>query len=343
MADSMSQFVEFLLLIDGIDNEHFDLLLSHNMGLEFRLFQRACDRGNMEMMVWLHEEKKIHEGKNVCDYSQSMIMACCAGRLDVLKYLVNIVEFIQYDKEALRQACLNGHLNIVEYLHRELKFNLANADLVCACKSANLELVKYMVEAIEDVDYMWAFESACSLEIANYLFEKFDIPLSKIKKDVALTNACASGNVALVKYLVECLGLDIADDVRYSALKTAFSNDDLEMVQYLVESGQLTASDILKTGMLTDRQNASFSNRKLKIMTYLFKAFDLSYIDISLDFNAIIEYALRTTQLNLLKFLHLGLDLPTDMFQVVYDIQFKSTTFRKKFKKYLTDNIGITM
>ena len=92
------------------------------------------------------------------------VLACCAsGDLQALKAAFGDPPLVSFEHNAelfvdddgrmpIHHACLNGHLNIVQYLIEELKCDASVRDksgwtgLQYACKSVHMHIVKYIID-----------------------------------------------------------------------------------------------------------------------------------------------------------------------------------------------------
>jgi ankyrin repeat protein len=196
----------------------------------------AAMNGHLEVVKYLVEEQRIDIRAN---HDHTMRLAAAMRQIAVMEYLCDqgadiracndeaiqfaawkgdltiIVSILQrcenpikqnmirmFDNSAVRQAAMNGHLDVVKYLCEQgvdihAKNNLA---VRYAAMNGHLEVVQYLVEQGADID-----------EAVRYAVEK--------------------GHLDVVQYLVE-QGADIDEAVRYAVEK-----GHLDVVQYLVEQG----------------------------------------------------------------------------------------------------------
>lgn len=193
-------------------------------------FKFSCEKGNIVNVEYLLSLKLSKDLVN-----QGFVYSCRSGNLDLVK-LFTIV-----DKKLLRdgfkESCFEGHLHIIEYLSTRVDKEHYNSGLISACKGNNIDAVKYLVSigankfnlaleffsemsnpSIEIADYLLSmgadsykdiFIIACSngnLERAKSAFELTKGYKGNVYR--ALSLACRSGNLELVKYVISILLLD---------------------------------------------------------------------------------------------------------------------------------------
>jgi uncharacterized protein len=122
---------------------------------------------------------------------------------------------------AMKAACRNGHLNVVEFLVTELGVSVDAADntkltaLFSAATGGHLNVVKFLFDAGANVE---------------------EHPLDNIQRS-PLSCCCLIGLLPSVKYLVEYCHANVntTDYAGWTPLIMACSNGHLSVVQYLVE------------------------------------------------------------------------------------------------------------
>jgi hypothetical protein len=113
----------------------------------------AATNGHEEVLEFLHSDfcfdtSDIRYG----DTNKPLIEACKNGHLKVLKCFRNTYKLSNSDAlDAFKYACLNGHLDMVKYLHvnfgmtKEILLGKDMLDaLKCACSKGHLQIVKYL-------------------------------------------------------------------------------------------------------------------------------------------------------------------------------------------------------
>ena len=116
--------------------------------------------------IYLDEEKESY-------YGAPLSIAAGTGKLDIVQYLVEKLGVLPKDKQlvkdkgetgwtALHEACASGHTEIVKYLlekgadiNSQVKENfkpLTPTPLICAIRTKDLELIKYLLDQKADPD-----------------------------------------------------------------------------------------------------------------------------------------------------------------------------------------------
>ncbi|EFA77032.1 hypothetical protein PPL_09785 [Heterostelium album PN500] len=170
----------------------------------------------------------ISANTELCGRDKQFMEAARVGRLDILKYLIEVFKIIerskerQYEKEfqrVLMMAIICNQINIVKYL-------------------------------IESVDYQWDYagaytESPRSMNVAmvEYLANQLDRhpdQKQKVNSDV-FNKAGAYGNTNVIQWLITNRpnGLERGNKMLYFAV----INDKLEAVRYLLQLGPLFNSE----------------------------------------------------------------------------------------------------
>jgi uncharacterized protein len=163
------------------------------MDVEIRRKMRRAiadgDLGLVKEMIATHEGLK----DTITGYGSWLHVASDKGQFDIVKYFVELgLDINQYggfaDAGPIRQACLNGYLDIVKYLYEhgaELDISTAVRNpLFTAINDGHFDIVKFLVEKGIDItirytsnslDNEGAYEFARTYgkeEIAEYLKEK---------------------------------------------------------------------------------------------------------------------------------------------------------------------------
>ena len=119
----------------------------------------------------LESLQKTLKNRNVlrlCVENKQQILRSCInnkhGSVDIFKYITEIlaitIEDIRSERNwALRFACANGHLHIVQYLlERFPELNIKdirseqNLDLRCACHNGHLHVVRFLLEKFPELN-----------------------------------------------------------------------------------------------------------------------------------------------------------------------------------------------
>ena len=206
-------------------------------------FERAVKWGHLDIVKYLVENGiDIHTQND-----QALKYACIHGRLEVVKYLIengaDISKVYENNMAVLIEVANNGYLNVIKYLLEIINSTeYSEMILLTACVKGHLNMVKYLVEKGTNIHFLneQSLWSACQqghLDIVKYLIEK-----GAVINDDMLECASSKGNLKIVKYLVE-RGADVhANDEQ--TLKSAYAKGYMQTARYLVEQG----ADISKVG-----------------------------------------------------------------------------------------------
>jgi ankyrin repeat protein len=195
-------------------------------------------------------------------------MAIVLGNLELVKHLIergaNPLDKDNENRTVVHFAALSGRLDILKYLVEDRGCNPATGGgdvcnvLHLGVEGGNIEVVKYLVEQ-QHVDLSQLDKSgylpltyACSnkhLEIAIFLIEQmkgiehedfFYTENPRLPDDILrspLCCACMSGDLSIVKYLIEKCGCDPAraesDDESKTPLISAVTANHSHIVEYL--------------------------------------------------------------------------------------------------------------
>jgi len=169
---------------------------------------------------------------------------------NVVKYLhKNIETYNDYINICL-YVCENGYIEILIYLHQNVKLSFENNDLnvcfVMACQNGHIDIVKYLHNAIgltkKDLPggtLGFTCMLACrknSFDVIKYLYKNFGLTKNDFRDYNG--NACASaaicGSVDFVKYLHKDVGLTKKDFQSYDnvACEYVCVKEHLDIVKY---------------------------------------------------------------------------------------------------------------
>jgi ankyrin repeat protein len=210
---------------------------------------QACLVGDFEMVKELY--CKAGNELDLDNTIQAFILVAQKGHLQILEYLHREVGINIQNLRALVAACDNGHLSIVKYLHQ----NGANIRLTDdyfliyhASESGNISLVKYLFENganCEQLTMNYSMRVASKkgyLDLVKYLIENG----AKDDTRKALLWAADKGHLSVVRYLYET---KISTDLCL-ALIMASRSGHLEVVKYLISVGAIVDDPAVKIAMI---------------------------------------------------------------------------------------------
>ena len=244
--------VKFLLK-NGLDVNHKDkngktalFYACNNLNVIKLLIENGADKdiikelffysyeNNLEIFKYLIEEKKIDINIKNDSGKTVLFYACANDNLELVKYLVEHgADVNAKDKDGI-SVILN---TLIESIGHPISLSTLKP------KGENLEIVKCLVEhgAYIDDDILFVACHTGELELVKYLIEekKLDINVKEKGGDTLLFRACGSGNLELVKYLVEEKKLDInaVNEYGQTALFDACEKGNIEIVKYLIKNG----------------------------------------------------------------------------------------------------------
>lgn len=165
-------------------------------------------------------------------------------------------------------AILFGHLHVVQYLVEEFKLSTNGVS------QEDKEVLFSNVDVAARAGHM---------DIVKYLLQNFPKPL-RYKALAAFDGACEVGNLELVRYLVEALGLT-DDDIRSrrEAVNGAVRGGHLDVFKYLQWFG-------FSTSMVDDAFETALAAGHLHMLEYITKSFQLG-----LEEGALVRCRLRAS------------------------------------------------
>ena len=149
--------------------------------LENSFCEEVAKTNKLELLKWTLEEKK-------CEWDQGPINAAAEiGNLEMVKYCVANGCLIERWEGAGRAghemvcayAALGGHLEVLKYLHEEVKAPWDSWTATFAARKGHLHILEYLVERKFDKYEHWACENAAingQLDCLKYLCETVKAP-----------------------------------------------------------------------------------------------------------------------------------------------------------------------
>ncbi|XP_062599922.1 putative ankyrin repeat protein RF_0381 [Saccostrea cucullata] len=212
--------------------------------------------GNIEMLEFLLEKglniyERANNGKTVLHF-------CCSnGKTDMSKYLVNKYPYLlriedNDGQNALHRAACSGNVALVMFLLEkdlDIKRTTNNRKTVLhlCCLKGKIDMCKYLVNAypflLDITDYNGGnalHHAACSGNVAlvKFLLEKdLDIKSTKYNGQTVLHLSCLNNKMDMCKYLVNTYPflLDVTDYYGQNALHVAAWNGNIEILKFLLD------------------------------------------------------------------------------------------------------------
>lgn len=174
--------------------------------------QAARERAEKEAEKHAKELPKIQAQNTFIKY-------CKDGDLDTVKSLWKTVDIRYVYRDALYQACVNGHIEIVKLLCDKL-YN------------------EYPGESRGYTSYNWhAFTLACDsghMELAKHLVDDLRLDVSVGNDEPALIAACAKGHLEIAQWIAS-QNVNISTSTYASSLKEACKNDHLNVAKWIFQ------------------------------------------------------------------------------------------------------------
>jgi ankyrin repeat protein len=215
-------------------------------------FQMACDKGNLDIVMFLVEMENNNININY-DNDCSFCSACYKGHIEIVKYLLSIpnnnININCDDNGPFCSACYKGHIEIVKYLlsipNNNININCDDDGPFCsACHEGHIEIVKYLlsipnnnININSNDDY--PFYTSCEMghiEIVKYLL---NIPNNNINinvnNDYPFYTSCEMGHVEIVEYLLNVQNNNInINSLNDFPFRSACLEGHVEIVKYLL-------------------------------------------------------------------------------------------------------------
>jgi hypothetical protein len=156
--------------------------------------KRVAETNKLELLKWVREEKK-------CEWNYRTIDAAAEqGNLEMVKYCV--ANECPVDTWACAYAARNGHLEMLKYLHEEVKAPWDSSTADWAAENGHLHILEYLVERKYDKYDEWACENAARnghLDCLQYLHETAKAPWDS----EAVFEAHENNQTECVQYLLD--------------------------------------------------------------------------------------------------------------------------------------------
>jgi hypothetical protein len=202
---------------------------------------QAAELGDTESVA-----KMVEKGLKVTD--STLMAAAESGNVWLLDYLIES-SGIQPNNYTLVGAVMSGgRMKMVKYLIEDRNMKVNVFALSMSARIASLEIIKYFLSKVDRGVNLFAFflrqaASGGRLDVFQYILttpglitHKF---LTPIAKKILLIDACKSGSIELVEYLVNEFHLLPTVE----SLDQATKMGNLELVQYLIQTYGLIPND----------------------------------------------------------------------------------------------------
>ena len=179
----------------------------------------------LELLKWVREEKKYAWDE------RTIVAATEHNNMEMVKYCV--ANQCDIDANACSCAAMFGHLELLKYLHEEVKAPWDSNTIGEAAFDGDMEMVKYCVENQCPIDASVCASAAQNghLECLKYLHEEVKAPWDSETAYLAAQNP---DGIYILEYLVEC-GYDEYDT---RACQAAAFCGCLHVLEYLHETAK---------------------------------------------------------------------------------------------------------
>lgn len=218
-----------------------------------REYLQACLVGDLEAVVYMvkNENKKMKSNQFM---NKCLNVACQKGHTEIVKYLLEKVEWEEYDiRHAHISSILGGHIPVSDIMTQRM-YSLGKFDdiiewwresLEGACKNGHIDIFKYYERIMNAIKYdtvgFAMFLNGClfkacwsgCVEMVNYI-------ISRGAKDwnMGLHGACMSKN----RYLINLM-INYGANRWFSGLRGACTAGDMEMVIFMMEKIKKTENE----------------------------------------------------------------------------------------------------
>lgn len=250
-------------------------------------FDYACEEGHIEIIKYLHKlypnNKEIFANEklyttcalvnavknkhwDIINYltivmkipvtNEAVSEACVHGDIDTLKFFCETLKFSVSSTEPMDQACINGYLEIIEYLREYHLCRCTRRALNYAAKNGHRQIVEFLVNEvkpfrnkkelrklkkpiiplfeepeIENLRDSGNFGTNGNMTICSTMKRRYRYSLSDYSEPLALDWACEFGHMRIVKCLTEKLRAHCTNQ----ALNKAAENGHDNIVKYIVK------------------------------------------------------------------------------------------------------------
>ncbi|GMF19971.1 unnamed protein product [Phytophthora fragariaefolia] len=191
----------------------------------------AAGNGHLDVVQWLHENRSS-------DGCRSLVLDLAAtnGHVEVLRWLVPRFPRFSCSPAFLPSVAAQGNIKTLQYLHEEMKMPLDLRTLEAAIGSGHLQLVNYVTERI---------------------------PAEKLHtlSPSAAEKAAASGNLGVLAFVVERLGL-WSPQILIAAAPTG----NVEMAEWIVKRTDSPTEEAQEVVLVRERRDRAATSNAIESM-----------------------------------------------------------------------------
>jgi len=195
----------------------------------------AAMTGNMNFLLQFHDQLKLPKKYYLVEKSLCFTLACKNGHLDVVKFLVENIQFTKDDIniKAVIYIFSRNHMTILEYLH-DYVIDLINNDeikyaLIAASDAGYIDIIKYAYEKLhvnksqfdfrcDDIDIYKYIQEVIGIKRLDLLSSidhlKYHIERNHVDDKImklVLIDACKHNHVEIYYYIINNYNIDLSD------------------------------------------------------------------------------------------------------------------------------------
>lgn len=259
----------------------FNSLYSFNISYnKDEAFRSSCLTGNIELVKYLFYLDSITDKENINIHSEdnyAIRHACILGYSDIVRLLLSHDTIRSFELEKNNNyiymyTFISGHVMLSNFISNYLDHNILLVDM---CKKGYLAIVDYILtNKTYRIDLFYnnnsPFIEACksNMELAKYFID-YNRNVIHYGNDIALRELCYSGNLKMVKWLLN------QDD--FNKFDLTYNNNEIFVFSCI--------------------------NGKLDIAKFLLPLFDKEVIDIHYDDDYLIKATYENKKYNVAKWL----------------------------------------